>query len=269
MVINYQKFPVLRYFEKGFRIIDSKGFKTFNIDYSLQKECCNYHLGQLYEHWDYIKSKCCDNIQILSESFRKAAFGSAKAFCKINKDIPSILKTKQESGVFVYDSNGCYMVYVHYPNDIIQLWFYEKECLTSVLVWNLNSDKVNCEFTSRNLKDTTSDEYINYVWHLFVLPMLFKRYAKIETEYGKCGKTIRSRILNDKVRNNIPIDVKIMDSTWFTSIFRNEGFKVSGHFRLQPKKINGEWVKELIYINEFEKHGYHRIAKIEKYGTDN
>lgn len=25
----------------------------------------------------------------------------------------------------------------------------------------------------------------------------------------------------------------------------------------------GEWTKELIYINEFEKRGYHRQAKIE------
>lgn len=32
---------------------------------------------------------------------------------------------------------------------------------------------------------------------------------------------------------------------------------------LQPKKNDkGEWIKELIYINEFEKHGYHRQAKI-------
>ena len=269
MVINYQKYPLLRYFENGFRIIDSNGFKTFNVDYTSQKELCNFHLGQLYKHWDYIKIKCCGIIQIFSENFRKAVFGSARAFNKINKDIHDILKMNQESGVFVYNSNGCYMVYVHYSNDIIQIWFYEKECLTSVLVWDLNTDRVNCEFASKNLKDTTSDEYINYVWHLFVLPMLFKKYAKIKIEYGKCGKTIRSRILNDKVRNKISINVKIMDSTWFTTICRNEGFKVRGHFRLQPKKVNGEWIKELIYINEFEKHGYHRIAKIEKYGADN
>lgn len=49
-------------------------------------------------------------------------------------------------------------------------------------------------------------------------------------------KTIQSQILKEKLRNNIPFDVKIMDSTWFTTICRNEGFKVRGHFRLQPKK---------------------------------
>lgn len=108
--------------------------------------------------------------------------------------------------------------------------------------------------------------YSNYVVNnLFVFPILFKRYAKVEIEQGKCGKSTRSKILNDKLRNNIPFDIKIMDSTWFTTICRNEGFKVRGHFRLQPKKNDkGEWIKELIYINEFEKKGYHRLAKITK-----
>ena len=48
-----------------------------------------------------------------------------------------------------------------------------------------------------------------------------------------------------------------MDCTWFTTIVRNECFSVRGHFRLQPQKDNtGNWTKELIYINEFQKHGY-------------
>jgi hypothetical protein len=37
---------------------------------------------------------------------------------------------------------------------------------------------------------------------------------------------------------------------------------VSGHFRLQPKKSNGEWTKELIWIDEFGKTGYTSNAKI-------
>ena len=84
MVINYQKYPLLRYFENGFRIIDSNGFKTFNVDYTSQKELCNFHLGQLYKHWDYIKIKWCGNIQIFCENCRKAVFGSASAYNKIN-----------------------------------------------------------------------------------------------------------------------------------------------------------------------------------------
>ena len=38
---------------------------------------------------------------------------------------------------------------------------------------------------------------------------------------------------------------------------------VSGHFRLQPKKDeNGEWTRELIYIEPYAKKGYHRLAKV-------
>ncbi len=37
---------------------------------------------------------------------------------------------------------------------------------------------------------------------------------------------------------------------------------MSGHFRLQNVKENGEWTKRLIYINPYAKHGYHRLAPI-------
>ena len=264
MIINYEKFPLIRYFEKGFKITDSKGFKTFKDDWRYQKDILDKELGNLYSHWDYIKSKCMDNIQIFSDSFRKAAFGSAKCFNKIGEEVPEILKSKKESGVFVYNSNGCYMIYLYFPNDNIQIWFFENECLTFVGVYDLNIDEFSCEYSSINLKETTKDEYTAYVYNVFILPMLFKIFAKVEIEEGKSGKTIKSSILGDKLKNKISLDVKVLDSTWFTTICRNEGFKVRGHFRLQPKKNEkGEWTKELIYINEFEKHGYHRQAKIE------
>ena len=55
----------------------------------------------------------------------------------------------------------------------------------------------------------------------------------------------------------------VLDSRWFTTICRDEGFLVSGHFRLQPcKDEQGEWTRKLIYINPYAKHGYHRLAPI-------
>lgn len=41
-------------------------------------------------------------------------------------------------------------------------------------------------------------------------------------------------------------------------------FIVRGFFRLQNKKNEfGEWYKELIFVDSFIRHGYHRNAKIE------
>lgn len=57
--------------------------------------------------------------------------------------------------------------------------------------------------------------------------------------------------------------VIVVDSFYDTSINVINPFSVSGHFRNQPKKNeNGEWYKELIYIDSFIKQGYTRKAKM-------
>ena len=94
--------------------------------------------------------------------------------------------------------------------------------------------------------------------------LLFKKYGQMEVETVARNKTLmRSEILGEKVNNFMGIDVKVLDSRWFTTICRDEGFLVSGHFRLQPcKDEHGEWTRKLIYINPYAKHGYHRLAPI-------
>ena len=98
----------------------------------------------------------------------------------------------------------------------------------------------------------------------FITLMAFKKFASVEL----CTVEAHSKKKTDldhqvKVVNDTGIDVTILDSRWFREIIRNEGFKVRGHFRLQPcKDESGNWTRKLIYINEFEKHGYHRRAQI-------
>ena len=94
--------------------------------------------------------------------------------------------------------------------------------------------------------------------------LLFKKYGQMEMETVSAYKTLpKSTILGEKVNNFMGIDVQVLDSRWFTTICRDEGFLVSGHFRLQPcKDDNGEWTRKLIYINPYAKHGYHRLAPI-------
>lgn len=87
-------------------------------------------------------------------------------------------------------------------------------------------------------------------------------FSKIETHVIQDGKNRKVVIDKDKYLNETQVPVKIIDSKWFTNIVRSEGFAVRGHFRLQPKKVNGEWTKELIWINDFEKHGYTSKARI-------
>ena len=90
---------------------------------------------------------------------------------------------------------------------------------------------------------------------------LFLKYADVEVIniYGNQRKTLPDK--SDVFENKSGVRVQYIDSRWVREIIRTEGFKVRGHFRLQPiKDEDGEWVRKLIYIKEFEKHGYHRRA---------
>lgn len=87
----------------------------------------------------------------------------------------------------------------------------------------------------------------------------FIKYADIEIKVLPSNKKIKE--FNCKYINDTSSNIKILNSTWFTTLIQTDSFKVSGHFRLQPKKKNGEWIKELIWIEEYEKSGYVSIAK--------
>lgn len=110
------------------------------------------------------------------------------------------------------------------------------------------------------------DEIQDLWYHIDIMYsiLIFKRYSDVELEEVCREKTLKkSNILHEKVNNFMGINVTLLDSNWFTTICRNEGFAVRGHFRLQPYKNNGKWDRKLIYINPFTKNGYHKTAKIQ------
>lgn len=106
-------------------------------------------------------------------------------------------------------------------------------------------------------------------WYIF---LLFKKYANVETYLIEAGQKqfmevdfspIDCKTPEHKAKNEPGINVTVLDSLWYTTICREEGFMVSGHFRLQPcKDSQGHWTRKIIYIAAYEKHGYHRQARI-------
>lgn len=90
---------------------------------------------------------------------------------------------------------------------------------------------------------------------------LFKTHAKVETKYIAPG----DKVFTPQIRcnNYTKTGFTYLDSKWFTNLVRSDGFKVKGHFRLQPcKNERGEWTREIIWINDFQKEGYTHKAKI-------
>lgn len=87
----------------------------------------------------------------------------------------------------------------------------------------------------------------------------FLKYAEVETKIVNGNR--REKHLGEKYVNEVPYKVQILDSTYFTTISRTDGFGVRGHFRLQPYGPSMAQ-KRLKWISAYEKEGYTRTAKI-------
>jgi hypothetical protein len=118
----------------------------------------------------------------------------------------------------------------------------------------------------RNIYGWNSENIKNAEYHFFncILITLFIKYAEVQIKVLPANQRVKG--IECKYINDTRSVVKILDSTWFTVLVKSDAFKVRGHFRLQPKKKNGVWTKELIWINEFQKEGYTRKAgKLNEY----
>ncbi len=97
-------------------------------------------------------------------------------------------------------------------------------------------------------------------WMAWLISLLaFIKYCPMETKFVNGGR--REHHAGQKYVNETDYKVEILDSTWFTTIVRSEGFGVTGHFRMQPY---GPGMKErrLQWIEPFEKTGYTKKARI-------
>lgn len=93
--------------------------------------------------------------------------------------------------------------------------------------------------------------------------LCFIKYVQVETKEIKVGK--KEKHVGVKYLNETRSDITILDSTWFTTLVRSEGFMVGekdgGFFRLQPCGPNNSQ-RKLIWVLPFQKEGYTRQAKI-------
>lgn len=138
--------------------------------------------------------------------------------------------------------------------------------LFSVYVDRENTDLLT--FRSRPevppiVKIELHDDVLNVALSAILSAELFINFAEIEIKVMKPNAQIWDErmvnaIYNNKTRNNITV----IDSTWYQNLVSSGAFKVRGHFRLQPYGPNLS-KRKLTWINEFEKEGYHRKAKIE------
>ena len=91
------------------------------------------------------------------------------------------------------------------------------------------------------------------------LMVMFRSYADHELKVVMAKST--GKMNNVQYKNLNKQNIHVIDSSWYTSIIKTEGFLVKGHLRLQACGT-GHSERKLIYIDSFEKHGYIRKAKM-------
>lgn len=111
------------------------------------------------------------------------------------------------------------------------------------------TDNKHCKefYTDKGIKDI-----YEFVYKLMCFVFLSENEEEILPAHGSRG-TKKS----GKFKNDLDIPIIFLSSKWNITSIRNEGFNVSGHFRLQPYKAGAK----MIFIEPFEKHGYVRKAK--------
>lgn len=229
-------------------------------------------------HYDYInilmareRAKIAKNVSLISKPVWKLALDNYDRMVEV-------LKTdwiKDQMGAILFDGE-LYVYHTFTITDEMREKNREVDDIEQcagcgvILQFDKNGLLVNGAFVSsrvdyagdgkRKLMYDSPVENIEFCANTFtpILVMLaFMQYADTEVVYVENGQKKVCKTNNEVIQNTLGLPFRYIDSKWVREIVRTEGFKVSGHFRIQSTR-NG---KKLIYINEYQKHGYHRRAQ--------
>ena len=253
MKISYRSKPVIEFIKAG--TLDDATY--YDNDYNDLIPVRNH----LKYEWEENAHLFSNNIKVLTKPFLLAVE-------KAHDKLTDAILPKQSFGTFIFDKFAyCYAYdtfdYTHY--DVVIFEFYGNDL---IYYQSLNRENVLNKFISKTFKteilgdtfnEITDSEFVRLKTdHLFSI-INFIKYADIETKFLKASS--KKKYEKIKYVNDTKYDVDIMDTTWFTESIRTDGFPVSGHFRFQPYGHDMQ-ERKLIWIQDFQKHGYHRKPKM-------
>lgn len=217
--------------------------------------------------------------ELVMPSFERVMEKSTPAFEKIMPDLFQEFSETDECGILI--KNNETFVY-GFGDGQLNIWLFHEQNGHSMFHF-----AVKCEFVDGQPKLLMPDSIL-YDNNLFIgtiqnrineigirlqyiaVYLAVKKYVKVETVVIPQGiftaieGTPLEYVEKKKVINQTGHEVIVMDSKWFKKIINDNDIPVRGFFRMQNKKNSeGEWYKELIFVDPFIRHGYHRNAKIE------
>lgn len=269
MKISNRNYPILEKLEKG----SLGNMPVFETDLPFFKL-----FGDTFKsNFNFYQKNFKSDINIISQSFSSAAFNAADKLLPLFGDImKNDLADFEVNGTFIMGDTVHMVSYLTKKgSEDMEVAFFSFNKDGVPLSFFIDSAKYNIYqngWLSKSISDGDDDDtiYLKIYEKLIIVINLsmFKSFADVETI--ELTSNQKKTVDKKKYINQTNINVTFLDSKWFTNLVKSDSFNVRGHFRLQPKKKNGEWTRELIWISEFEKKGYNLTAKIiRNYGKTN
>jgi len=258
MKINYRTCPILKRLE-------DKDLGSLKFPQELLDD--QPFLDTIYEVFEENATDFARNIDYITAPFMKAVITAMPKFASLFKnteelnplEILDILNQPSLTGTLI-NHDEIHLYKITQERTILYEFWYDRDHGRILLI---------CYYDSAHIEHSHTIVYEDYlrspVYHMTQLLrvefiQLFKKYAQVEVKY--LPPKLKPKDAIHKNTNSTNCGVTILNSKWFTTLVKSDAFKVSGHFRLQPKKdASGEWTKELIWINEFIKTGYTSPAR--------
>lgn len=218
--------------------------------------------------------------ELLMPSFEEVMYKSHRSFEKIMPDLFEDFCAKEECGILL--CRGNITIVYGFGGNQLHIWHFTEYNGSSILNFytcnvrdgeNIGVGIMNTLIADNNLFSGSLQERqkkLAFIAGFVATYVAVKRYVQVETFVIPRGKftaiegTPLEYIEKKKVLNQTGQEVIVMDSKWFRKIVNDNDIYVRGFWRMQNKKnSDGAWYKELIFVDSFVRHGYHRNAKIE------
>lgn len=218
--------------------------------------------------------------ELVMPSFEDVMRKSERSFEKIMPELFEEFSNRGECGILLCRGNHT-LVYGFGGNEL-HLWHFIEQNGRSVFNFYSRNKSIKGHIGVEIVNTVLADNIlfsgnleqrqrtVAFVANFIASYVAVKRFVKVETVIIPQGKftevdgTPLEYVDKKKVINNSGQEVIVMDSRWFRKIVNDNDIYVRGFWRMQNKKnAEGEWYKELIFVDSFVRHGYHRNAKIE------
>lgn len=272
MKISNANYPILKMLYRN-----KYDLNNHNIVYPLDVDTMK--AAKFVESWELSNKEFKENIFVTSKSFIEASNKANDKLHKLANDfVINGCQNLPINGTYITDTHTVYMISNKIINNEIILtlfysftrlgqpitkveWIHDLKTKTNLpgIVWITKVFDKIYNLTTHAQRTEKYKDIATSSLHSCVKIALFKRYADVELKIVK-GMSKKKEVYKTYI-NDTDLKITYLDSKWFTTLVKSDGFKVSGHFRLQPYKLDGKWDLKLIYINEFQKSGYTAPAR--------